>query len=169
MKLTLDDPEIAAMATLAGALNPLAEEVRARVLTWARSRYATVPGTTAPAARGNSSPVARDAFDSFATLCELMAACSAETDDQRLLLASAFVSRRNNEDGAFTGSDVNRELKHLGHGIENITRALDALIAQRPALVVQLHKSGTTRQARKLYKVTDAGVQEVRRMLGAAG
>jgi DNA-binding PadR family transcriptional regulator len=36
---------------------------------------------------------------------------------------------------------------------------------EKPQRVVQLKKSGTTQQARKQYKVTEAGKAAVRRML----
>jgi hypothetical protein len=93
-----------------------------------------------------------------------MGACSPDSDDRRALLAAAFISH-GSESGTFTGAQVNGALKHLGHRVDNITRVLDALIAQRPAMVVQLRKSGASRQARKLYKVTDAGLQEVQRLI----
>lgn len=160
------DPEIAAMAALAESLDGLDEQVRARVLTWARSRYMTAavasasPATASTPRGGGSTPL-----ESFQSLGELMAACSVDTDDGRVLVAAAYISPRV-EGGALAAAQVNAELKHLGHPMDNITRVFDALIAQRPALVVQLRKSGTTRQARKLYKVTEAGMQRVQRMLG---
>jgi len=159
------DPEITAMGTLASALDGLSEEARARVLSWARSRYGSAAGAAAPsAARVGEAGRHRSALDSFATLGELMGASSPESDDRRALLAAAFISHRA-EGGTFTGAQVNGALKHLGHGVDNVTRVLDALIAQRPALVVQLRKSGASRQARKLYKVTEAGLQEAQRLI----
>ncbi len=159
------DPEIAAMAALALALDPLPEEARVRVLSWARSRYGGMTGSAIPsAARVDEAGPPRLALDSFPTLGELMGACSPDSDDGRALLAAAFISR-DSEGNTFTGAQVNGALKHLGRRVGNITRVLDALIAQRPAMVVQLRKSGASRQARKLYKVTDAGMQEVQRLI----
>ncbi len=79
-------------------------------------------------------------------------------------MAATFITRRENADD-FASAQVNAQLKHLGHRVDNITRAIDALISEKPALVIQVRKSGSTRQARKLYRVTDAGAQEVQRML----
>jgi DNA-binding PadR family transcriptional regulator len=56
-------------------------------------------------------------------------------------------------------------MKHLGHGVKNITSALSSLMNEKPQRVVQLKKSGSTKQARKQYKVTEAGKNAVRRML----
>lgn len=162
------DPEIDAMAVLTSALDPLTEEARARVLSWARSRYGgAAASTTTPVVRVDEAGSHRLALDSFPTLGELMGACSPDSDDRRALLAAAFISH-GSEGGTFTGAQVNGALKHLGHRVDNITRVLDALIAQRPAMVVQLRKSGASRQARKLYKVTDAGLQEVQRLIAGA-
>jgi hypothetical protein len=63
------------------------------------------------------------------------------------------------------GFAINSELKHLGHGLKNVTDALNALIDHRPQLVVQLRKSGKTKQARKRYKLTAEGVRKVRQMV----
>jgi DNA-binding PadR family transcriptional regulator len=60
---------------------------------------------------------------------------------------------------------VNTELKQLGHGVSNITRAFDALKSQKPALIMQTRKEGTSKQARKKYKVTTEGKKAVERML----
>ena len=162
------DPEIAAMATVARALDALPEVARARVLSWARSRYGSPAGSaTSSAARVDEAGRHRLAVDAFPTLGELMSACSPDSDDRRALLAAAFISQ-GTEGGTFTGAQVNGALKHLGHRVDNIARVLDALIAQRPAMVVQLRKSGASRQARKLYKVTDAGLQEVQRLIAGS-
>lgn len=59
-----------------------------------------------------------------------------------------------------------RALKHLGHPIRNITSVFDNLKARKPALVMQLKESGTSRQARKSYKLTVAGKQAVEMMVG---
>jgi hypothetical protein len=161
----MEDPEIVAMATVRSALEPLSDDVRARVLSWARSRYAANPVSPAavPGRSEATMAVARD-LNSFKTLGELMVACSVKGDDDRALVASGFVSR-DSEDGTFTAAQVSGALKYLGFRVDNITRLFDVLAARRPAPIVQLRKSGTTRQARKLFKFTDAGLTEVRRML----
>ena len=43
--------------------------------------------------------------------------------------------------------------------------ALNALKDERPALMLQTRKSGKTKQARKLYRVTHAGESRVLSML----
>lgn len=66
--------------------------------------------------------------------------------------------------GSFQSQSLNDGLKDLGHGIGNITEALSQLKDDRPALLLQLKKSGNTRQARKTYKLTQAGMKRVEEM-----
>jgi len=56
-------------------------------------------------------------------------------------------------------------LKNLGHPIANITSAFNNLKARKPATVMQLKKAGTTKQARKTYKLTLAGKSAVEAMV----
>jgi hypothetical protein len=66
----------------------------------------------------------------------------------------------------FTAHPVNKELTHLGHKLPNVTAALEDLKTTKPALVLQLSKSGTSQQARKTYKLSHAGVERVEEMIG---
>ncbi len=66
---------------------------------------------------------------------------------------------------SFVSYSVNKALKNLGHGVSNVTGAFDALRRSKPALVLQLRKAGKSRQARKTYKVTKAGVAAVEEMI----
>jgi len=68
-----------------------------------------------------------------------------------------------------TVGPVSTELKNLGHGVANITRAFNDLKARRPALAIQVQKSGRAKQARKKYKITEAGLTKVRKMLLGQG
>jgi hypothetical protein len=58
-------------------------------------------------------------------------------------------------------------LKNLGHGVKDITKVFSSLIATSPQQVIQTRKSGTSRQARKRYKVTKAGIARVQELLAA--
>ena len=159
------DPEVAAMAALSEALDPLSDEVRVRVLAWARSRYAPAIGPAMSAAE--PTPARVSGLAGYTTLAEFVAACGADTDSGRVLATATFVTQRNAAD-SFTAAEIQSELKHLGYGVGNITRVIDGLSGQRPQLVVQLKKQGNTRQARKVYKVTEAGIQETQRMLAGS-
>ena len=66
---------------------------------------------------------------------------------------------------SFDGQSANSALKNLGHGLTNVTNAVDTLKNQKPALALQLKKSGTSQQARKTYKITVAGIKAVEAMI----
>jgi hypothetical protein len=68
----------------------------------------------------------------------------------------------------FDSQRVNAELKNMGHGVGNITDAFTTLIDGKPQYVIQTRKSGTSRQARKLYRVTNEGSNRVRDLLGGS-
>ena len=60
---------------------------------------------------------------------------------------------------------TSKQLKDLGHSVSNITRAFDSMMSQRPRLVIQVRKSGKTKQARKRYRVSREGIKRVQSML----
>lgn len=65
----------------------------------------------------------------------------------------------------FASADVNKELANAVGPLSNITMAFDALKAMSPALVIQTKKSGKAQQARKLYRLTTAGIRAVEDMI----
>jgi hypothetical protein len=160
------DPEIAAMGSIAAALNPLEPEAVRRVLKWAIERFQARPTAEVPPAASRPT-VSSIAERTFLNLAELFDSAQAESGlDKVLVVAYWFqVSQRQDDWDSFA---VNTELKHLGHPSTNITRDLDSLMKRSPRLVLQVRKDGTTRQARKRYKLTREGVRAVEKMLGAA-
>jgi translation elongation factor EF-Ts len=53
----------------------------------------------------------------------------------------------------------------MGHHVSNITDAMNELQRQKPQLAVQLRKSGTSKQARKTYRITTEGVKAAEIMI----
>lgn len=164
------DIEAKAIAEIAGIVGGLEEEQRGRVLRYIQDRF-NITGTQA-AMRKDSTGVdtgkagsTPSEFEDFASLVD---ACNPTTDSMRSLVAGYWLQVCLGGQG-FDGQSANKELKHLGHPSANITTALGALIHQRPALVLQLRKSGNSKQARKLYKVTEAGIRQVKAMMSAKG
>lgn len=101
----------------------------------------------------------------FSDLAEVYAAASPSTDADRALVAGYWFQFLQGE-ADFGGQAVNSALKNLGHGVSNITSAFETLKAQKPALVMQLKKAGTTKQARKTCKLTAAGKNAVELLIG---
>lgn len=157
--------EITAMQKIADAFKGLDDSTVARVLRWAVDHWgAKVPtgGQREPPATAATSEATSSIapHSTFSDLGELFAAVSPETDADKVLVVGYWLQfiEGNNE---LSGYDVNKELKHLGHGVGNVTTAFDTLKARKPAPVIQLKKSGTSKQARKSYKLTLAGKQAV--------
>jgi len=168
--------EIEAMKSIAHQLGSLDAAARERVLNWAANRFdiavafpvARVPTGVNVADRatptaGHSS-LSTESPQSFAHAAELFDATKPSTDaDKALVLAYWFQACQGTT--SFTSRQVNDELKHMGHGVGNITRALDSLIGSRPSMVIQLEKSGKSQQAQKKFKVTHEGLKRVQQML----
>lgn len=171
----LDDPELLAMQAILSALQPLDVGAQKRVIGWAANRLGistTSPlsgtehvapasshvETVAPAQTNNGATADLD------TLADLFNSASPKTQSESALVVGYWL-QTHEAMADFDSLRINKELKNLGHGIPNITRALDDLKSQKPALAIQLRKSGSAKQARKKYKITDAGIKSVQRML----
>jgi hypothetical protein len=166
-----DLDEIEAMKKLAAALEPLDDAARARALQWAVSRYRTgrlpvVINTGAyPDMTGDGDSGAQ--LSPFETFAHLFEAANPKTESEKALIASYWAQVCENQ-ASFAAQTLNTQLKDLGHRVGNITEALSALKADKPALILQLKKSGTSRQARKTYKLTQEGIRRVKTMLREA-
>lgn len=161
------DKEITAMTEIARALRPFGRgenDVVKRIVQWVVARYGAPPAdhadTPTPSVSANRDELSEDRFEHLPDLFE---AAAPQTNSERVLVVSYWVTEEDNHD--FTAQDVNSRLKDLGYGVKHITRAFDALINQTPALVIQTAKKGTSRQARKRYRLTQAGHVEVKRMI----
>jgi hypothetical protein len=171
--------EIEAMKAVAQALQPLDDDSRRRVVGWVSDKFLGVaaPRRATPQKEsppelennGNGTPqnVARQggrSLTDFQDVAEAYHACAPSTDAEKALVLGGWLQQVQQIDG-LDSFRINSELKHLGYGIGNITRALEYLIGAKPALMLQLRKSGTSRQARKTYRVTDAGLKKISQML----
>jgi len=173
VKVTAED-ELKSMGAVAAALEPIAADTGtlARVLRWVNERYGQksaslpvlAPNAIGAAGQLSSAPV-QQAFD---TLADHFAAANPNTEAEKTLVVAFWIQVREGQ-AEWTGISVNKELKHLGHGVKNITMALEALIQQKPQLAIQTRKTGKSRQARKLYKLTAEGLKRVREMLHSQG
>lgn len=101
-------------------------------------------------------------FDTFAELAD---AAKPKTQAEYALVAAYWLQVCQNQP-SFEAYRANTELKHFGQPASNITASLDSLISQDPKLVLQLRKSGKSKQARKTYKLTTAGTKAVEKMIG---
>jgi hypothetical protein len=173
------DPELAAMTTILHALEPLDEATRIRILIWIANRLEVNidhsskhnspkifdPGNEAREESLEDKTEEKSANQRhFSDLAELFDAASPNTDADKALVA-AYWEQVCNKSESFESQPINSGLKNLGHGIKNITNALTTLKSKRPSLVIQLQKSGKAQQARKRYKLTEAGIKAVEAMI----
>ncbi|MBI3317610.1 MAG: hypothetical protein HYZ90_00470 [Candidatus Omnitrophica bacterium] len=163
------DPELTAMTSVAQALEGLDERTTARVLKWAFDRFG-VSTKFLGAGKGSGGtekfPLAQDdnEVEKFKDLPTLYDAANPTTASEKALVVGYwFQEIEGNEN--FESQALNTKLKNMGHGVKNITRAFDVLQNMTPRLVIQIQKSGQTKQARKKYKVTTEGIRKVQEMM----
>ncbi len=154
------DLEIQAMSTVAEALSGLDERARERVLRWAAARFAT-NSVISSHEESESETIDISEFTHFG---ELFNAANPSTEKEKVLVASYWFQEVEGDDDV-TALSINKELKQLGYGIGNITREFTGLQDEKPSLILQIQKKGPTKQARKRYKVTAAGIHKVKSMV----
>jgi hypothetical protein len=161
--------ELDIMSQIAKLLEQLDAPARSRVIGWTISALdVQVPRPTSSGMvtdKGGLSAVA-DEEASHQSFAELFHAAGPRSEKEKALVAAYWVQRTSGAD-RFASQQLNTELKHIGYGVANITDALNQLINDRPNFVIQLTKSGSSKQARKTYKITDAGLRRVLEMLSA--
>jgi hypothetical protein len=169
----MPDAEIEAMSKMADALTDLDEEARGRVVRWAAERFEVV--ILASRKRGQFDEVddvddldedfgdedrrnsggdgGTQEFEHFAELYDV---ADPKTDAERVLVASYWTQVIHGKT-TFGSQELNKVLKDLGHRVGTINKAMSTNIKKKPALILQVSRSGSTQQARKKYKLTDAG------------
>ena len=160
-------PELKAMAQIEAALQDLADDVRARVMQWASSRFRASAKPSGGSIAEAEAQAGTTDLGEYRTLAEFYDAAAPSTDADRALVAAHWLQRQG-EATDVEAQKVHSELKHLGHRVSNITQAFEALKSRKPALIMQVRKEGTTRQARKKYRITVEGKRAVERMLASA-
>lgn len=155
--------ELKAMAQIDSALKDLADEERARVLLWANARFKS----SLRNAGAKVGTIGQDDGDQaeHADLAPFYAAAGPTSDADKALVAAYWLQYRENVANV-EAQTVNTRLKHPGYRVGNITRAFETLKDEKPALIVQTKKAGSTQQARKQFKVTSEGKKKVEGMLG---
>ena len=91
-------------------------------------------------------------------------AANPSTDAERALVIGYWKQKVEGQD-EISSQGINNELKNLGYGVSNITRAMSDLIQRNPSLVRQVSKSGSSQQATKTYKLTQSGIRTVEEMI----
>jgi hypothetical protein len=160
-----EDPEIAAMSKVAAALASLDDESRARVIDWTAKKYGVTLAVTQPSSSQAGGTVQTpNGQGAYAAFVDLFDQANPKTEPERALVGGYWFQEISGHP-SFDAQEVNNALKDVGHGIGNVTQALNSLQNRKPSLVRQMSKSGKTKQARKKYKLTTAGSAAVGRLL----
>lgn len=138
--------ELDIMSTIAKTLSGLPDdESSVRVLRWVTERLglrlfsASISDSeinTAPALNN-----LQQVFDTFADLFDKVNPLS----DVEKALTGAYWFQVIQNNPSWSSYQVNDILKDTGHGISNVTRALDHAEVKKPALVRQIEKSGKSK------------------------
>ncbi len=159
--------EIEAMGSIDKALTALEPEEQKRVLRWAVDKFAAGASKVGDGASGsvtNNATEGNEGSGEYSRISDLMDAAVPTTTADHVLVASYwFQIVQGQED--FTSQAVNGELKDLGQESKNITDSFNTLMKRKPPAVRQVQKTGSTRQARKKYRLTETGIRTVQRML----
>lgn len=163
----MQNEELEVMGKIAALLQPLDGPARSRVLEWVRGAL-NVEALAGGGVPSRAVKPASQEDQKYSTFAELFHAADPKTEKEKALIAAYWTHKYSGVD-QFGSQQINTELKHIGYRATNITDALSQLISERPNLVIQLTKSGTSKQARKTYKITDAGIRRVQEMLAQHG
>jgi hypothetical protein len=166
------NPEFNAFTLVHNALEPLDDDARSRVI----KSVITLLAIDAPVQDGHEEDVADEDAEAatqktangaqnYASFAELCAAANPTTNGDRALVAGYWLQVCQAKE-SFTAQAANKELAHYGQKIANITAAIDNLRRAKPQLILQLKKSGSSKQARKTYKVSHAGEKRVEELIG---
>jgi hypothetical protein len=149
------------MREMTKVLEDLGEPAAGRVIRWLADRFrvevssAEVRPDDADITGGRVPP---------ADFAELFATTKPVTGQEKALVAGYWFQVIQGQSD-LDSQTLNTELKNLGYGLKNVTKAFSDLQSQRPQLVLQVRKEGRTAQARKRYRLTAAGVSRVREMM----
>lgn len=165
------DPEIKAMDDVYTTLKDLSDDAKKRVIEWVIGKFSLSVqkqkiGGQVKVLSQESGEESMD-ITALGSLAEIFGKASPNTGAEKVLIAATYIqeAKGNSE---LTGGEINRELKHLGHGVGNITNAINILMSRKPQLMIQIRKEGKTKQAQKKYKVTAEGMVSAKKMISGA-
>ena len=159
------------MATLLKVMQDLDDSAKTRVLSWAAGRFSLSP----PAKAGKILPENANSVEesdkpedasnaTYTTIADLFVSSRAGTGPEKVRV-TGYWHQELQKKSDFGSFEVNKELRDLGHQVNSINKVFDALIDQKPQLVVQVRKLGTGKQSRRRHKLTLAGINRVKEML----
>lgn len=166
IEYTSIERELSAMKTILTLLKELNRDSAERVLSWAVETFNIQPKAAMKNVQSGTTvgSIDNDFNDEELDLAEFYSVLSPKTDADKALTVAYWLQVNNSSDSIDSFS-INKELKNLGYGVGNITRAFDNLMKMKPQPIIQTRKDGTSKQARKSYRVTEAGKKYIQNLL----
>lgn len=157
--------ELEAMKGIADLLRVLKPDVAVRVVEWAWTRLGRGHDLRAPPQP--PSAVRLERLAPYSAFGDLFAAAQPSSGPERALVAAYWIQKcGGNED--FEAAEITRLLTDAGHKLSNTGATLRQISDQKPVLVIQTSKKGSSKQARKRYRLTGEGQKRVEALLAAA-
>ncbi len=164
--------ELSAMQSISEVFTPLSDEARQRIISWTISFFGInflgekmgrgISDETIMGASLEEEP--KSMPQDFQYFAELFNRADPKTQEEKVLCAAYWVQEIEGKE-QWKSSDLQKLLKDQGEVIEEISRVLNRAIKKRPSPILQLRKNGNSKQARKDYKMTQHGIDNVVQML----
>src|SRR5438093_838854 len=122
--------EIEAMKAVSNAIKDLDKSAQGRVLTWAVCKYNVQLPEANPRDGLSTESLSKKKQGIGVDLPTTFAAASPKSDTDGALVGAYWLQISKGQ-ADVDAQEVNRELKQLGHGVGNITRAFDHLMAAK--------------------------------------
>ena len=148
------DDELHVLSELTRMFQGLDDSARRRVIQWLTDRF--VGTREVPSIRAEARAAEGDPKDFPALYNEV----DPVGERERVLIA-AYWAQEKLGSNPFDAQTVNSLLADLGREASNITRVLVRLEEETPRLAMRVSKSGRSRQSRKSYRLTPAGLEAV--------
>jgi hypothetical protein len=103
-------------------------------------------------------------IEDFSNSADLFKVAKPKRAHEKALVVAAFLTVKQGLK-ELKSSDIQKGLRDVDKGLQNITNVITRLQTNKPKLMVQTRKAGETQQARKRFKVTQEGLDMVEAML----
>lgn len=155
--------ELKAMEAVFQALEPLPAASRLNVVRWV-SEHLKLSWNGGPSTKTAARAEDIGSEPKFDNFHELFERAAPKTDKQRVLVTAYWFQVCQGQQ-EFMTAPINVLLKDMGQPVSNITETFARLTGEKPAPVMQTKKTGSSKQARKYFRITRAGINAVREMM----
>jgi hypothetical protein len=149
------DDELVVLAESTRMLETLDEAARRRVIEWLADRFGATREDRSIRALVRAQAIDPEDFPALFNEVD-------PTSERDRVLIAAYWAQEVLGSNPFDAQTVNSLLADLGRPASNITRVLGRLEDETPRLAMRVSKSGRSQQSRKSYRLTPAGLAEVR-------